>query len=100
MSICCLNRGTYTDATIESRMFQSGCRIHTVPEPPIDLKGFPRSKIAARLKLVVKRNVWNGVGFPTPRGLLEAHDSAAPKVTIEEPTGRDSVLCLQELWSL
>ena len=35
--------------------------------------------MATRLYLAVNRNVWKGIASLTPWGLLEGHDSAAPR---------------------
>jgi hypothetical protein len=81
-------------------MFQSSFRIHVLPEQPIDWKRIPGSNLAARLELVMDRNMRKGDALPTPRGLLLHHDSAARKATVK---GRlaESCLCFQEhqgLW--
>ena len=70
-----------------------------VLESPIDLKHIPRSNMAAKSLLLMNRNVRKGVPILTPWGLLEGDDSAAPRSHDKDPTGRESVLCFQELWS-
>jgi hypothetical protein len=71
-----------------------------VLEPPIDLKYIPRSNMATKSLLLTNRNVWKGVPFLTPWGLLEGDDSAAPRSHDKNPSSRESVSCFQELWSI
>ena len=68
-------------------MLQSSCRIHVVPEPPINLKRIPRSNLAAILELVMNGNMRKGVVFPISRRLPLRHNPASRKAKIKKTTG-------------
>lgn len=68
-------------------MLQSTCRIHVVPEPPINLKLIPRSNLAAILELVMNRNMRKGVVLSISRRLPLRHDLDSQKVKVKKTTG-------------